>query len=189
MRCTECKRLVGSGIEARKMIVEYVQDDGSTKTFGLGLPTGALANATGRLHRGFHSKCYWIAKKRDARGETGRVVAAGITAYTPAGSVDLSQRLADMRAIATSIGLPIGDPHVTEAYYAHVHGDEPYAHTHTFPLDTYQLLAHLMYAHGLSPEDIRDHPARPDGLHAALHRLGHTDPPPRDWRDQQTLDV
>lgn len=201
------------------MIVEYQQADGSSKLFGYMMSDGPISAATGAMVRGFHSKCYWIAKKREARGDavTGRVL-AGPTGYdidqvalsrddiaalgiTPEeamrrGTGQLSARLARLREVAEQIGKGVGDPQVQEAFAAHERGG-PYSHHHMHRLDTYQLLAHLKYAHGLDDPD--DFLARPHDTHAWHHaqlaqsaavadRDAHDEPDPRttDWREQHT---
>lgn len=155
------------------MIVEYQQSDGSLKLFGHGMTDGLLSNATGRMVKGWHGKCYWVAKKRAARGDevTGRVIANTPTAYDinqfvltrddldalglteeqarASGTLQLSTKLNRLREIAQSIGKGVGDPTVQEAFAADEHGG-PYDHHHSHRLEMYQLIAHLEYAHGIS---------------------------------------
>lgn len=199
MRCRSCQRNVAAGVEAQKMIVEYRQSDGTCKVFGYMMSDGPLSAATGQLVRGFHFKCYWIAKKREARGSsvTGRVVAGGPTGYdigqvvlskddiaalgiTPEqalerGTVQLSARLAQLREVAEAMGKGVGDAQVQEAFAAREHGG-PYPHQHHHRLDVYQLMAHLQYAHGITdpknlrPQtDVQDHHAE---LHARAAQAG-----------------
>jgi len=154
------------------MIVEYRQDDGSVKQFGYMMSDGPVSAATGAMVRGWHHKCFWVAKKREARGDavTGRVMAGGPTGYdidqlilnrddldalgiTPEearerSTAQLSARVRILRELAESMGKGVGDAQVQEAYTAALHGG-PYAHHHDHRLDTYQLIAHLEYAHGL----------------------------------------
>lgn len=204
------------------MIVEYQQADTSSKLFGYMMSEGPIAAATGAMVRGWHHKCYWIAKKREAKGNavTGRVVAGSPTGYdisqlvlskddlaalgiTPdqarqRSTVGLSAQLGLLRQTAESIGKGVGDPQVQEAFTAATHGG-PYSHHHDHRLETYQLIAHLQYAHGL--DDIRlqrdEHDMRDQ--HASLHaemalmrisgdRLADGEPEPRttDWRQQHT---
>lgn len=189
MRCHECHRNIAAGVEAQKMVVEYQQPDGSTRIHGLGMPDGPLTTTTGRMVRGSHSKCWWIAKKREAKGDevTGRVLRGTPTAYeiadmvlnrdeaaalglTPEqarerSTVQLSRRLNGLRAIADRLSKGVGDPMVQEAYLAEERGG-PYPHEHHHRLDTYQLLAHLEYAHGVKPE------SEVHRLHLALHHQG-----------------
>lgn len=70
MKCGECRRSIAAGIEAKRMICEYQQDDGTTKLFGHQMPDGALDKATGRLVTGWHNRCYWALRKRAARDST-----------------------------------------------------------------------------------------------------------------------
>jgi hypothetical protein len=70
MRCTACKGNIATGVEATKMVVEYIQDDGSTKIFGYMMSDGPLASAVGRLHRAFHHKCHWMRVKRETYGHS-----------------------------------------------------------------------------------------------------------------------
>jgi len=208
MRCCHCKRLVASGVEAQKMIVAYTQPDGSTKLFGHLMPDGPLSAATGQLLRGWHHKCYHIVRKREARGDalTGRVLTGGAspTGYDISDVLageDSTRFLADrvhaMREIAQRVGKPIGDPAVTEAYRAELHGG-PYPHLHDLPMETYQLLHHLHHAHGVDWVDVGA-----TGVHAELHacaglRLaqdareaesGYTLTEETDWREQVVTDV
>lgn len=187
MRCHECHRNIAAGVEAQKMVVEYLQADGTVRLHGYGMPDGPIGTASGQMVTGRHSKCFWIAKKREAKGDevTGRVVSGTPTAYdisemvlnrdeaaalglTPdqareRSTVQLSRRLDGIRAIADRLGKGVGDPTVQEAYLAEQHGG-PYPHEHHHRLDTYQLLAHLRYAHGV------DEPASDAHLlHLALH--------------------
>ncbi len=152
-------RLIAAGAEARKMVVEYTQADGAVHTYGHLMPDGPLGTATGRLLRGWHNKCYHVVRKREARGDavTGRVLlgAAVPTGYDITGLVEvdgtgtgyLAESLEALREVARSVGKPVGDPTVTEAYRARQAGG-PYPHTHRLPLGTYHLLAHLRHAHG-----------------------------------------
>ena len=58
MRCCHCKRLVAAGVEAQKMIVEYLQPGDTTKLFGHLMPDGPLSAATGMSRmRGCCCKC------------------------------------------------------------------------------------------------------------------------------------
>lgn len=171
MRCTSCHRNVAAGAEAQKMIVEYRQDDGSSKVFGYMMSDGPISAATGVMLQGWHSKCYYVAKKREARGDavTGRVVAGSPTGYdigqlvmdkdeltalglTPAqarerSTVHLSARVQRLRALAEWAGLGVGDARVQEMFLADEHGG-PYPHQHQHRLGAYQLVAHLRFAHG-----------------------------------------
>lgn len=158
------------------MIVEYRQADGAIKVFGYMMTDGPISKATGQMVRGFHHKCFWIAKKREARGGavTGRVVAGGPTGYEidqmalgkddlvglgitheqalQRGTGQLSARLATLRSIAEAMGKGVGDAQVQEAYAAGEHGGGPYSHQHHHRLETYQLVAHLELAHGVGSE-------------------------------------
>lgn len=207
------------------MIVEYQQPDGSTLLFGYMMSDGPLSKATGQMLRGWHGKCYWIAKKREARGGsvTGRVVAGGPTGYdinqialskddvaalgiTQAqalerGTVHLSARVARLREAAEAMGKGVGDAQVQEAFAAAEQGG-PYPHQHHHRLETYQLIAHLEYAHGLRDLKIlRTHAGLQD-QHVEMHakaaqellireRAGQDDAETttRDWREQYTVDI
>lgn len=217
-RCS-CQRAIAAGADAKKMIVEYQQDDGSIKVFGFGMSDGPLTAATGRLLRCFHYRCYWVSKKREARGDrvTGRVVPGTPTAYdigkyilsaddvaeqrlTPdqvrdRSTLHLSARLARLREIAQQLGRTVGDAAVQEAQLAEQHAG-PYPHTHTHRLDMVQLVAHLRYAHGV--DTANDAHAHHELLHAqaantARHRAraadGESEPPVRDWRTQHTTNL
>lgn len=181
------------------MVVEYRQADDSSRLFGYMMSDGPLSVATGRLVKGFHNKCYWIARKRSARGDqvTGRVLSGTPTAYdidqlvltredmTALGitaaqarersTIQLTYRLKRLREVAEGIGRGVGDPTVQEAFWADEHGGQPYAHEHLHRLEMYQLIAHLEYAHGLA--DIRL--LRPVGglqdQHAELHARASQD--------------
>ncbi len=205
MRCNHCKRTIAAGVEARKLIAEYTQPDGTTVVFGFQMSAGELSAATGVLVRGWHNRCYHIVRKRAARGDavTGRVLSGAVpTGYdlaAGAGTAPLSARLAQLQAVATRIGKAVGDPAVTEALRADEHGG-PYPHTHPMRLDTYQLRAHLRYGHGSDP----------DGQSAGLHTVhdeaharavldatraaraadpGHHPPEESDWRRQLVVDA
>jgi hypothetical protein len=226
MRCVSCQRNIAAGVEAQKMIVEYRQDDTGTKIFGYMMSDGPLSAATGRIERGWHHKCYHIARKRAARGDavTGRVIANTPTAYDieqlvlsrddlaalgmseaqarAQGTLSLSTRLSRLREIAQTVGKGVGDAVVQEAFAADQHGG-PYVHQHTHRLETYQLIAHLEYAHGnrdaglfRSGSGLQD---AHQGLHAAQAleaiRARRADDPDaetdteRDWRTQYTADI
>lgn len=225
MRCCSCQRNVAAGVEAAKMIVEYVQDDGTMRLFGYMMSDGPLADASGRMVRGWHHKCYHVARKREARGDavTGRVLAGTPTGYdvndlvltkddvealglTPAqvrdrSTAHLSAALERLRAVAGAIGRGVGDARVQEAFAASERGG-PYGHQHTHRLDTYQLAAHLEYAHGLADAKLLRPSTGLQDQHAELHarraqaqvsadRLADTDDAPaeRDWRTQYTADI
>ncbi len=174
------------------MIVEYSQPDGSLRLFGYMMSDGPLSAATGQMVRGWHHKCYHVARKRESRGDvvTGRVLAGTPTGYdvtglvltkddmqalgiTPAEARDrstahLSASLERLRAVAEAMGRGVGDARVQEAFTASERGG-PYRHQHTHRLDAYQLVAHLEYAHGLADARL----LRPGGAlqdqHAELH--------------------
>ncbi len=201
------------------MIIEYEQGDGSTKLFGYMMSDGPVSQATGAMVRGWHHKCYWIAKKREAKGDavTGRVVAGAPTGYdidqlvlskddlTALGithqqarersTVHLSARVGRLRELAEQMGKGVGDPQVQEAFTAAEHGG-PYRHHHFHRLDTYQLLAHLKFAHGLTDPKALAHPHDTHAWHHALlaqadigeRRQADDEPEPRetDWREQHT---
>lgn len=209
VRCTSCQRPIAAGAEAQKMIVEYVQTDGSLKLFGLGMSDGTIANATGAMVRGWHSKCFHVARKREAKGDrvSGRVVTSGITGYnidTAIGDeaqLHMSARLARLRELAESMGKGVGDPQVTEAFNAQERGGT-YAHTHHYRLDTYQLIAHLEYAHGIKDQHLMGSGGGLRDFHIELHAKeaieivrasreadGEADPDTRDWRPQLTAEI
>lgn len=202
MRCHACKRPIGSGTEAARMICTYTQPDGTVTTYGHQMPAGPITAATGRLTNGWHNKCWHAARKREARGDLvhGRVLGEGVlpTGYTADGhdSRVISDRLAELNEIAAAVGKPVGDPTVSEAYRASQHGG-PYTHAHTMPLDTYQLRAHLHYAHGTDPDTVtgglRDahteaHARQAASAHLA-QRAGEPEPAETDWRHQVAVQV
>jgi len=188
VKCCDCKRNIAAGVAAAKMVVEYLQADGTVKVFGFQMPDGPLTAATGSLLHGHHAKCYHMVRKRQARGDavTGRVLAGTPTGYEiedlvlsgeqvtalglsveqarAAGTAAISARLARLRALADSLGRQVGDPGVTEAFQAGERGG-PYPHRHDLRLEMYQLRAHLGYAHGTPPA-----PGDTD-LHAVHERL------------------
>ena len=155
------------------MIVQCRQGDGSLRVFGYMMSDGPLSAASGRIVKGWHHKCFWVARKREARGDqvSGRVapgtptgysidelvltrddlVALGITAEQARGqsTVHLSESLARLRQLAQRLGKGVGDATVQEAFQAAERGG-PYPHVHHHRLDAYQLLAHLQYAHGVA---------------------------------------
>lgn len=226
MRCTSCHRNVAAGVEAQKMIVEYRQDDGSSRLYGFMMSDGALTSATGQMVRGWHHKCYWIAKKREARGGavTGRVVAGGPTGYDidqmalskedlvafgitteealRRGTGQLTARMVALRKVAEQLGKGVGDAQVQEVFLADAHNG-PYAHVHLHRLDTYQLLAHLKYAHGVVDEKIPRTNGGIQDQHIELHAKAALDElvrdrqdnyadaemTVRDWRDQHTVEM
>ncbi len=209
MKCCVCKNNIPAGAAAQKMIVEYEQADGSVLIFGYMMPDGPLTAATGRILRGYHGKCFWVVRKREARGDavTGRVLVGAPTAYEIAALTDgdgntafISERLQKLRALARSIGKGVGDPTVLEAFWAQENGG-PYEHTHHLPLEAYQLRAHLFYAHGQTGGQHVNisQGLQHDGLHAMAARaqvdaVRGQDPdfapvPERDWRSQVVEDV
>lgn len=206
MRCTVCKRNIAAGVDAQKMIVEYGQGDGTTKVFGFMMADGPLTAATGQLLRAYHHKHYHALRKREARGDavTGRVLAGGPTAYEIGdvlhanGTAQYTERLALLGAVSRKVGLPVGDLTVLEAFWAEENGG-PYPHTHHLRLETYQLMAHLRYAHGHTHHIGGSALATHDELHAQaalaeaqrqrLNDPGHAEPPERDWRDQAVVDI
>ncbi len=171
MKCYVCKANIAAGAAAQKMVVEYTQPDGSVRIFGYMMEAGPLNTATGKMLRGYHHKCFWTIRKREARGDavTGRVLYGVPTAYEignlvmsreernalglsedetgSRGTAYLTERLDRLRAVARGIGKGVGDATVLEAWWAEEHGG-PYPHTHHLPLELYQLRAHLLYAHG-----------------------------------------
>lgn len=198
MKCSSCKRNIAAGAEAQKMIVEYVQGDGSTRIFGYMMADGPLSEATGRILRAWHHKHYHVERKREARGDalTGRVLAGGPNAYDIADMVltreqayalgldptdepvvttaHLSDRLTKLREVARSVGKAVGDLTVMEAFWAEENGG-PYEHGHHLRLENYQLFAHLHYAHGV-PGDrtIVNVHAEHDRLHAIMKQQAIT---------------
>ncbi len=207
MKCDSCHHSIASGVDAKKMICAYTQPDGATRIFGYLMPDGPLTEATGRLAKGWHHKCYHQLRKREARGNavTGRVIPGMPTAYEAnlGTALDgLRDAVAEIKALAREVGKPVGDPHVHEAYQAKQHGG-PYPHTHTMPLDAYQLLGHLHYAHG-KPRAPQGHDKRPlaeqhaelhaqaaqQGASAArIHDPGHDEPVDQDWREQRVAEL
>jgi hypothetical protein len=215
VKCNVCKNNIPAGAAATKMIVEYAQPDGRTLIFGYMMPDGPLTAATGRILRGWHGKCYWAARKREARGDavTGRILIGGPTAYElsalvhPRDETDnpdnpvlstafISERLQNLRTLARRIGKGVGDATVLEAFWAQEHNG-PYPHTHHLPLDAYQLHAHLRYAHGTT--DYVTTRTTHDLLHARMSQqqvdaTRAADPTyaptaESDWRSQVVEDV
>lgn len=190
IRCAQCKRNVAAGAEAQKMVVEYRQSDGTTKVFGHLMSDGPLTKATGRLLRGFHSRCFWALHKREARGDavTGSVLPGMPTGYEIAalvpsqeefealglseeqaathGTAGLGPRLTTLRELARTMGRAVGDATVHEAFWAHEHGG-PYPHTHRMRLDQRQLRPHLLFAHGWDFD--HDHDGEAQQTHDAIH--------------------
>jgi len=207
MKCGWCKRSISAGPEAQKMSVEYRQPDGTTKIFGHMMEDGPLSAATGQILRAWHSKCYHIERKRESRGDpvSGRVLSGVPTGYSIGTVVDeqgtgyLTEQLSELRAIAQQVGKAVGDPEVIEAFWAHQKGG-PYQHEHHLQLSTYQLVAHLVHAHGQPASvqlgSVREHH---DKLHArdALagivtrreHDSGVEAPSERDWREHVIADI
>jgi len=191
IRCYVCKNNIAAGAAATKMIVEYAQPDSTVKIFGYMMPDGPLSKATGRMVRGYHHKCFWVIRKREARGDavTGRVLYGVPTAYEigalvlsreefealgltadqarQQGTAYLTERLDKLRTIARRIGKGVGDATVLEAYWADTHAG-PYPHKHHLPLEIYQLRAHLTYAHGLDAAAVHNRDGI-RGVHDALH--------------------
>lgn len=221
MKCHHCKRTIASGAEAQKMICGYLQDDGACVYYGHGMHAGALSKATGRLAEAWHHKCYHVVRKREARGDaiTGRVMGDSwlpssyqVGAFTLTSAevealdldlqrqrhYDLARRVERLHQCARNVGKPVGDPEVTEAFRASEHAG-PYRHQHRMPLETYQLLAHLRYAHGYGEDVHRDAALVHAGLHAgqALAEIqerrqvdpDYTPAEDRDWRDQHSVDI
>lgn len=207
------------------MVVEYRQADDSIKVHGYMMSDGPLHTAKGRMVRGWHFKCFHVARKRAARGDavTGRVLADSPTAYdmdhlvmskddlaalglTEAqaqeqGTAYLSVKLARLRTIAENVGLGVGDALVQEAYLADQHGG-PYSHEHTHRLDTYQLVAHLDYAHGVADARVLQSTGGLHAQHGELHARTHLEAihadrvadaddqdRHRDWRTQYTVEI
>lgn len=201
LRCCVCLRNIAAGAEAQKMIIEYQQADGGLKLFGFEMPDGPITGATGAMVRAWHAKHFWMAKKREAKGDavTGRVVPSGITGYTgidTEAQAHLHEKIDRMRELADAMGKGVGDPQVTEAFNAQERGG-PYPHVHHYRLDTYQLMAHLVYAHG-ELDRTADMRERHVSLHAqtaasdirALRKLdGETEQTVRDWRPQFTAEI
>lgn len=203
MKCCVCQTNIAAGAAATKMIVEYEQSDGAVKTFGYQMPAGPLSAATGRLHAGYHHKCFHVVRKRAARGDavTGRVLSGAPTAYDidSLDTTSLTESAEALRAMAAKVGKPVGDPHVTEALIAEKNGG-PYPHKHRYTLETYHLLAHLQHAHGIDPQHLH---RKTRELHEALHvhqaadetaaaRCAdphHVDTIETDWRPQVVHDV
>lgn len=207
------------------MIVEYRQPDESIKVFGYMMSDGPITAATGQMVRGLHHKCWHIARKREAKGDavTGRVVAGTPTGYNigqvalgkddldalgitmaeaeQRSTLQLSTRLHRLREIAELVGKGVGDPQVQEAFAADEHGG-PYTHQHHHRLETYQLIAHLEYAHGLKDLKLLRNGNALQDQHAELHaqanlkviqedRIADGEPEPRttDWRQQFAVDI
>lgn len=206
MRCTSCHRNIAAGAEAAKMIVEYRQTDGSTSLNGYMMPDGPITAATGAMLRGWHSKCYWISKKREAKGDavTGRVVQTGITGYsamTDESHLHMTAKLDRLRTLAESMGRGVGDAQVTEAFNASERGG-PYTHQHQHRLDVYQLIAHLEYAHDIRDQNLLSSQGGLLDLHIRLHAQqvqadirawrqadGEDEQTIRDWRTQYTAEI
>lgn len=174
------------------MIVEYEQADGSVQVRGYMMSDGPLSGATGAMVRGWHSKCYWINKKREAKGDavTGRVVAGTPTGYeinelvltrddldalgiTPEqarerSTAALSARVSLLREVASGLGKGVGDAQAHEAFKA-AEQDGPYEHVHHHRLEPYQLVAHLEYAHGIRDAKLLRTPSGLQDQHARLH--------------------
>lgn len=191
MKCNLCKTNIASGPEATKMIVQYVQDDGGYKFFGYMMEDGPLTQATGRITRAWHHKCFHVVRKREARGDavTGRVLSGLPGVYEldiTHSTADLSVRMAELHAIAREVGKPVGDPAVHEAYQARQHGG-PYRHKHDLPMEVYQLRPHLHFAHGVAMAEILTLNMR--ARHARLHDDAELFPDQRDWRDHTVVDV
>jgi len=206
VKCDECRLPIPAGAETTKMIVEYVQDDGTSRFFGYQMPDGPLTAATGRIARAWHGKHYHARRKREARGGSvftaAEMDALGLSAEKAAAhTVELAQRVARLRQAAAVVGRPVGDSGVLEAFRAAERGG-PYPHTHTMALDPYQLRAHLTYAHGA------DLTARPVGVdigahHAGMHASdrageirrqreadpGENEPVEQDWREQHVAEI
>ncbi len=211
MKCHSCHHNIPAGVAAKKMIVDYLQVDGTVKTFGYMMSDGKLSEATGRILRGYHHKCWWVRKKRDARGDavTGRVMGAAVpTGYSIQDALDgdahtaMAAHVEHLRVIARQVGKPVGDPTVAEAYWADVRGG-PYPHGHEFKLDTYHLRAHLAHAHGYPRVDDLPAGMTLQSLHEEFHARaalsattevrtddpGHVDPTTTDWRPQVAVDI
>ncbi len=224
MRCTSCQRNIAAGLEAAKMIVQYRQSDGSTRVFGFMMSDGPLTKAVGQIVKGWHHKCWHVARKRAARGDqvTGRVLAGTPTGYDidrlvltkddldalgitaeqarEQSTVHLSASLGRLRELAEQLGKGVGDPTVQEAFQAQQHGG-PYRHVHQHRLETYQLIAHLEYAHGVTDAQlcsqlrVQDHHVElharmaQDGIRADRVRDGESEPRVTDWRTQYSKDI
>lgn len=201
------------------MVVEYRQADGTVQVRGYQMPDGPLSQATGQMVAGWHSKCFYVAKKREARGDqvTGRILTDAPTGYSigelvlnredldalgltleqarERSTVALSAQVNKLRDLARSIGKGVGDAHVQEAFAAQEHGG-PYPHEHHHKLDAYQLIAHLHYAHGaprrglrLSLEDEHTLAHRQDRIAADRRRDDEPESVSRDWRIQFTAEI
>lgn len=113
MKCIDCRRSIAAGIEAQRMVCEYLQADGTVKIFGLQMSDGPLSQATGRLLTGHHNRCYWAATKRRAREAAQGTASEGTTtsydiarrAVTgeEASHLDPQQALADSAQLAAEL--------------------------------------------------------------------------------------
>ena len=67
MKCAGCLKSVGGGEQGRRRAEHWRQGDGSVKVFGIGMPDGPLAAATGQLVKVEHNGCYWARVKKEQR--------------------------------------------------------------------------------------------------------------------------
>lgn len=72
MRCNPCQQPIRPGAEERKRVEWHVVFNeargNEVRVFGENMPDGPLSQATGRLLKVAHSKCYWAEWKRVNRG-------------------------------------------------------------------------------------------------------------------------
>lgn len=66
MKCFICRKPISGGEQARRR-AEYRQVGDAVKVFGMGMPDGPLALASGQLVKVAHNGCYHAARKREQR--------------------------------------------------------------------------------------------------------------------------
>jgi hypothetical protein len=67
VRCSACYQPIAPGLDARKRAEYRRQPDGTLEVFGIGMPGGPLARASGPLVKAEHGRCYWAAEKARIR--------------------------------------------------------------------------------------------------------------------------
>lgn len=68
MKCSDCRRPITAGEQAKRRAEYRLQGDGTVKVFGHGMPDGELTAAVGQVVKVKHNGCYHSAVKREQRG-------------------------------------------------------------------------------------------------------------------------
>ncbi len=206
MKCADCKRVFNAGSDWERRIETYVTGEGVEVHVGHAREAKTKPEGS-KLRKIEHYKCFLIRTKRETRADESRK--SLVAKWDELGERDVPGTRALVAKMAATRQAELEEGYGKDMSWSELEkaraeaaGGTPYDHDHPKFVMHYQLAAHLLYAHGISPNlDMTVQRHQHDQAHAftAQQRTravreadpGYEDPGlgDSDWRHQEVWNI